>query len=79
MIRLEFAYYVPRTFNRTIPAYRTSVKFLNRTVPTYRTWYGTFFCVLYLQSIWLSNDPNMTYATYVDVFSFVSDSYYIER
>ena len=33
----KFAYYVPRTFNRTVPAYRTSVQFLKRTVPTYRT------------------------------------------
>ena len=36
-VRSEFAYYVPRTLNRTIPAYRTSVQFLKRTVPTYRT------------------------------------------
>ena len=36
-VRPEFAYYVPRTFNRTVPAYRTSVQFLKRTVPTYRT------------------------------------------
>ena len=33
----EFAYYVPRTLSRTVPAYRTSVQFLKRTVPTYRT------------------------------------------
>ena len=37
MVRLEFAYYVPRTLNRTVPAYRTSVQFLKRTVPTVRT------------------------------------------
>ena len=37
MVRSEFAYYVPRTFNRTVPAYRTSVQFLKRTVPTYHT------------------------------------------
>ena len=36
-VRSEFAYYVPRTLNRTAPAYRTSVQFLKRTVPTYRT------------------------------------------
>ena len=36
MVRLEFAYYVPRTLNRTVTAYRTSVQFLKRTVPTYR-------------------------------------------
>ena len=36
-VRSEFAYYVPRTFNRTVPAYRTSVQFLKRTIPTYRT------------------------------------------
>ena len=36
-VRLEFAYYVPRTLNRTVPAYRTSDQFLKRTVPTYRT------------------------------------------
>ena len=36
-VRSEFAYYVPRIFNRTVPAYRTSVQFLKRTVPTYRT------------------------------------------
>ena len=36
-VRSEFAYYVPRTLNRTVPAYRTSVQFLKRTVPTYRT------------------------------------------
>ena len=32
-VRSEFDYYVPRTFNRTVPAYRTSVQFLKRTVP----------------------------------------------
>ena len=36
-VRSEFAHYVPRTFNRTVPAYRTSVQFFRRTVPTYRT------------------------------------------
>ena len=36
-VHSEFAYYVPRTLNRTVPAYRTSVQFLKRTVPTYRT------------------------------------------
>ena len=36
-VRSEFAYYVPRTLNRTVPAYRTSIQFLKRTVPTYRT------------------------------------------
>ena len=36
-VRSEFAYYVPRTLNRTVPAYRTSVQFLKRTVPSYRT------------------------------------------
>ena len=36
-VRLEFAYYVPRTLNRTVPAYRISVQFLKRIVPTYRT------------------------------------------
>ena len=36
-VRSEFAYYVPRTFNRTVPLYRTSVQFLKCTVPTYRT------------------------------------------
>ena len=36
-IRSEFAYYVPRTLNRTVPTYRTSVQFLKPTVPTYRT------------------------------------------
>ena len=34
-VRSEFAYYVPRTLNRTVPAYRTSVQFLKRTVPTH--------------------------------------------
>ena len=66
-VRSEFAYHVSCTFNRTVPAYRSSVQFLKsilRTLP----WYGTFFCVPYLQSIWLNNDPLMTYATYVDVF-----------
>ena len=33
----EFAYYVPRTLNRTAPAYRRSVKYLKRTVPLHRT------------------------------------------
>ena len=33
-VRLEFAYCVPRTLNRTVPAYRSSVQFLKRTVPT---------------------------------------------
>ena len=32
-VRSEFAYYVPRTFNRTAPAFRASVQFLKRTVP----------------------------------------------
>ena len=32
-VRSEFAYYVPRTLNRTVPAYRTSVQCLKRTVP----------------------------------------------
>ena len=36
-VRSEFAYYEPRTFNCSVPAYRTSVQFLKRTVPTYRT------------------------------------------
>ena len=36
-VRSEFAYYVPRTLYRTVPAYRTSVQFLKRSVPTYRT------------------------------------------
>ena len=36
-VRSEFAYYVPRTLNRTVPAYRISVQFWKRTVPTYRT------------------------------------------
>ena len=36
-VRSEFAYYVPRTLNRAVPAYRTSVQFLKHTVPTYRT------------------------------------------
>ena len=36
-VRLEFAYCVPRTLNRTVPAYCSSVLFLKRTVPTCRT------------------------------------------
>ena len=36
-VRSEFAYHVPRTLNRTVLAYRTSVQLLKRTVPTYRT------------------------------------------
>ena len=32
-VRSEFAYYVPRTFNRTVPPHRSSVQFLKRTVP----------------------------------------------
>ena len=36
-VHSEFAYYVPRILNRTVPAYRTSVQRLKRTVPTYRT------------------------------------------
>ena len=32
-VRSEFAYYAPRTLNRTVPAYRTSVQVLKRTVP----------------------------------------------
>ena len=36
-VRSEFAYYVPRTLNRTVPAYHTSVKFLKRTISWYRT------------------------------------------
>ena len=34
-LRSEFDYYVPRTFNCTVPAYRTSVQFLKRPIPTY--------------------------------------------
>ena len=37
MVHSEFAYYVPRTFNRTVPAYRTSIQFLKRTIPSHRT------------------------------------------
>ena len=37
MVPSEFAYYVPRTLNRTVPAYRTAIQVLKRTVPTYRT------------------------------------------
>ena len=36
-VRSEFAYYIPRTLNRTVPAYRTSIQFLKRAVTTYRT------------------------------------------
>ena len=36
-VRSEFAYYVPRTLKRTVPAYCTSVQLLKRTVPTYHT------------------------------------------
>ena len=36
-VRSEFAYYVPRTLNSTVPVHRTSVQFLKRTEPTYRT------------------------------------------
>ena len=36
-VRSEFAYYLPRTLNSTVPAYHTSVQFLKRIVPTYRT------------------------------------------
>ena len=43
-VRLEFAYYVPRTLNRTIPAYRTLFQFLKRTVPTYRTTTKKEYC-----------------------------------
>ena len=32
-VRSDFACYVPRTLNRTVPAYRTSGQFLKRTVP----------------------------------------------
>ena len=32
-LRSKFAYYVPRTLNRTVPAYRNSVQFFKRTVP----------------------------------------------
>ena len=32
-VRSEFACYVPRTLNRTVPAYRTLVQFLKHTVP----------------------------------------------
>ena len=35
-VRSEFAYYVPWTLNRTVPAYRTSVQFLKRTIPYQR-------------------------------------------
>ena len=37
MVRSKVACYVPSPFNRTVPAYRTSVQFLKRTAPTYRT------------------------------------------
>ena len=36
-VRSEFAYFVPRTMNRTVPAYRPSVQVLKRIVPTNRT------------------------------------------
>ena len=36
-VRLEFTYYVPRTLNRTVPAYCVSVQFLKRILPTYHT------------------------------------------
>ena len=36
-VRSEFAYYVSRAFNRTVPAYRALVQFLKRTVPSFRT------------------------------------------
>ena len=39
-VRAEFAYYVSRTFNRTVPAYRTLVQFLKRL---YRTYVVCFF------------------------------------
>ena len=35
-VRSEFAYYVPRTLNRTVPAYRTSIQLLKR-IPYQRT------------------------------------------
>ena len=37
MVHSEFAHCVPRSFNRTVPAYRTSVQFLKRTASTCRT------------------------------------------
>ena len=33
----KFAYFVPRTLNRTVPAYRTLVQFLKRRLPYLRT------------------------------------------
>ena len=35
-VRSEFAYYVPRSLNPTVPEYRTSVQLLKRSVRTYR-------------------------------------------
>ena len=37
MVRSEFAYCVPSTLNRTVPAYRTSFQFLKCTASMYRT------------------------------------------
>ena len=39
-----------------------TVPYFSSTFEAYRPWYGTFFCVPYLQSIWLNNYPLMTYA-----------------
>ena len=59
----EFAYYVLRTLNRTVPAYRTSsVQFLKRNVPyPYHYKKG----VLYQRTLLLSKNWGVPYRTYV--------------
>ena len=62
-VRSEFAYYVPRTLNRTVPAYRTSVQVLKRTVPTYRI--GTITKKAYRTSVLYFSAKIEAYRTYV--------------
>ena len=63
-VRLEFAYCVPRTLNRTVPAYCTSVLFLKRTVPTCRTRTITKKVVPYQRTVLFSKNMGVPYRTY---------------
>ena len=78
-LRSEFAYYVPHTLNRIVPAYRTLVQFLKHIVPTYRTRTiaKTVYCtnvlypyhckngVPYQRTVLLSKNLGVSYRAYV--------------
>ena len=74
---LRITYHAPLI----VPYQRTVLQFNFWSLP----YLGTvrfllfFFCVPYVQSVWLNNDALMTHSTYLDVFLFISDSHYTER